>query len=150
VSALPARALVAGDRGVAGATAVAGRAQLQAAAPQAVATIHRYLRQPGTFLAPRSAGAAESALRRFARWMVAQTQVTAIAQAGRDDVEDYKTSDALSCQAAMAVVARAAGKAVCSSKCCLVARQWCRPLRRRPKRLRWAAACRSPSSRRRW
>jgi site-specific recombinase XerD len=48
------------------------------------------LRQLGTFLAPRSAGAAESALRQFARWMVTQTQITAIARIGRDDIEDYK------------------------------------------------------------
>jgi site-specific recombinase XerD len=75
---------------VAGAAAAAEWAQLQAAAPQAVMTIHRYLRQLGTFLAPRSVEAAESALRQFARWMVTQTQITAIAQIGRDDIEDYK------------------------------------------------------------
>jgi len=89
VSALPARELAAGQA-VAGATAAAEWAQLQAAAPQAVMTIHRYLRQLGTFLAPRSVEAAESALRQFARWMVTQTQITAIAQIGRDDIEDYK------------------------------------------------------------
>ncbi len=53
-------------------------------------TIHRYLRQLGTFLAPRSVAVAESALRQFARWMVTGTQLTAIAQIGRDDIEDYK------------------------------------------------------------
>ena len=90
MSALHARALVAGDRGVAGATAAAEWARLQTAAPQAVLTIHRYLRQLGTFLAPRSVEAAENALRQFARWMVTQTQITAIAQIGRDDFEDYK------------------------------------------------------------
>jgi len=89
VSALPARELAAGQA-VAGATAAAEWAQLQAAAPQAVMTIHRYLRQLGTFLAPRSVEAAESALRQFARWMVTQTQITAIARIGRDDIEDYK------------------------------------------------------------
>ena len=89
MSALPARELAAGQA-VAGATAAAEWAQLQAAAPQAVMTIHRYLRQLGTFLAPRSVEAAESALRQFARWMVTQTQITAIARIGRDDIEDYK------------------------------------------------------------
>jgi site-specific recombinase XerD len=89
VSALPARELAAGQA-VAGSTAAAEWAQLQAAAPQAVMTIHRYLRQLGTFLAPRSVEAAEGALRQFARWMVTQTQITAIAQIGRDDIEDYK------------------------------------------------------------
>lgn len=53
-------------------------------------TIHRYLRQLGTFLAPRSVAAAEKALRQFARWMVTQAQITAIAQISRDDIEDYK------------------------------------------------------------
>jgi integrase len=48
------------------------------------------LRRLGTFLAPRRTGAAESALRQFARWMVTQTQITAIARIGRDDIEDYK------------------------------------------------------------
>jgi len=89
VSALPAREPAAGQA-VAGATTAAEWAQLQAAAPQAVMTIHRYLRQLGTFLAPRTVEAAESALRQFARWMVTQTQITAIAQIGRDDIEDYK------------------------------------------------------------
>jgi len=55
-----------------------------------VMTIHRYLRQLGTFLAPRSVEAAESALRQFARWMVTQTQIRAIARIGRDDIEEYK------------------------------------------------------------
>jgi hypothetical protein len=53
VSALPARQLAAGQA-AAGAFAAAQWAQLEAAAPQAVMTFHRYLRQLGTFLAPRS------------------------------------------------------------------------------------------------
>jgi hypothetical protein len=89
VSAVPAREPAPGQA-VAGATAAAEWAHLRAAAPQAVMTIHRYLRQLGTFLAPRSVEAAESALRQFARWMVTQTQITAIARIGRDDIEDYK------------------------------------------------------------
>jgi site-specific recombinase XerD len=88
VSALPARAAETGHE--AGSVAAAEWERLRAAAPQAVATIQRYLRQLGTFLAPRSVEAAENALRQFARWMVTQTQLTAIARVGRNDIEDYK------------------------------------------------------------
>jgi len=89
VSALPARASqVTGQR--AGSVAAGEWARLQAAAPQAAATIHRYLRQLGTFLAPGSVNAAENALRQFARWMVTEAGITAIADVGRDDIEDYK------------------------------------------------------------
>jgi hypothetical protein len=78
VSALPAR-VPQGDSQRAGSVAAGEWAQLQAAAPRAVATIHRYLRQLGTFLAPRSVTAAENALRQLARWMVTEAQITAIA-----------------------------------------------------------------------
>jgi len=89
MSALPAR----GPQGTgqrAGSVAVGEWGRLQAAAPQAAATIHRYLRQLGTFLAPGSVTAAENALRQFARWMVTEAGITAIAGVGRDDIEDYK------------------------------------------------------------
>jgi hypothetical protein len=89
MSALPARAPQ-DDGQRAGSVAAAEWARLQAAAPQAVATIHRYLRQLGTFLAPGSVTAAENALRQFARWLVTETQITAISDVGRDDIEDYK------------------------------------------------------------
>ena len=88
MSALPARAADTGHG--AGSVAAAEWQRLQVTAPQAVMTIHRYLRQLGTFLAPRSVDAAESALRQFARWMITQAQLTAIAQIRRDDIEDYK------------------------------------------------------------
>jgi hypothetical protein len=78
VSALPARASQ-GTGQRAGSVAAGEWARLQAAAPQAAATIHRYLRQLGTFLAPGSVNAAENALRQFARWMVTEAQITAIA-----------------------------------------------------------------------
>jgi hypothetical protein len=45
-------------------------AQIQAAAPQASATIERYLQRLGAFLAPANVEAAENALRQFARWMI--------------------------------------------------------------------------------
>jgi len=48
------------------------------------------MRQLGTFLAPGSVTAAENALRQFARWLVTETQITAISDVGRDDIEDYK------------------------------------------------------------
>jgi site-specific recombinase XerD len=89
VNALPARLAEQNDQ-EAGSVAVSEWARLQSAAPQAVTTIHRYLRQLGTFLAPRSVTAAENALRQLARWMVTEAQITAIADVGRDDIEDYK------------------------------------------------------------
>ena len=74
----------------AGSVAAAEWVLLQATAPQVVQTIHRYLRQLGTFLAPASVNAAENALRQLARWLVTQAQITAIADIRRDDIEDYK------------------------------------------------------------
>ena len=86
---MPARA--AEDSGQrAGSVAAAEWARLQVTAPQVVLTIHRYLRQLGTFLAPRSVTAAEGALRQFARWLVTEAQITAVANIRRDDIEDYK------------------------------------------------------------
>jgi site-specific recombinase XerD len=89
VTALPARAAE-GNGQRAGSVAAGEWVRLQATAPRAVATIHRYLRQLGTFLAPGSVAAAENALRQFARWMVTEAGITAIADIGRDDIEDYK------------------------------------------------------------
>jgi site-specific recombinase XerD len=65
-------------------------AQIQAAAPRAAAVMRRYLRQPGTFLAPRSVDAADSALRQLARWMIADAGITAVGDIRRDHIEDYK------------------------------------------------------------
>jgi len=65
-------------------------AEIAAAAPQAAATMRRYLRQLGTFLAPRSVDAADGALRQFARWMTADAGITAVGDIRRDDIEDYK------------------------------------------------------------
>ena len=82
MSAMPARA--AEDSGQrAGSVAAAEWARLQVTAPQVVLTIHRYLRQLGTFLAPRSVTAAEGALRQFARWLVTEAQITAVANIRR-------------------------------------------------------------------
>ena len=89
MSALAARATE--DNGQRAGSVAAGEwARLQAVAPQVVLTIHRYLRQLGTFLAPTSVNAAENALRQLARWIVTEAQITAIADIRRDDIEDYK------------------------------------------------------------
>jgi hypothetical protein len=89
MSALPARATQ-DDNQRAGRVAAGEWARLKATAPQVAATVHRYLRQLGTFLAPTSVSAAENALRQFARWLVTEAGITAIADIRRDDIEDYK------------------------------------------------------------
>ena len=89
MSALPARG-PATSRTVAGSTAAAQWAQIRAAAPQVAATIQRYLQRLAVFLAPASVDAAEGALRQFARWMIADAGLEAIAAVRRDDIEDYK------------------------------------------------------------
>ena len=73
-----------------GSIAAAQWAQIRAAAPQATATIQRYLQRLGAFLAPASVVAAENALRQFARWMITDAGLEAIAAVRRDDIEDYK------------------------------------------------------------
>jgi site-specific recombinase XerD len=50
----------------------------------------RYLGQASTFLAPRSVEAAENALRQLARWLIDHTEVRAVAQVRRNDIEDFK------------------------------------------------------------
>jgi len=78
------------DRAVAGRTAAAQWAQLQTVAPQAVATIQRYLRRLAAFQAPRSVDVAENSLRQFAWWLTAETGLDSIAAVRRDDIEDFK------------------------------------------------------------
>jgi len=85
VSAVPAQ-----GRQAAGWHADAEWAQIQIAAPRVAAVMLRYLRQLGTFLAPRSVDAAEGALRQFARWMLTDAGITAVGDIRRDDIEDYK------------------------------------------------------------
>ncbi len=83
-------ALAAGERQPAGGQAEAEWSQLEAAAPRVAAVMHRYLRQLGTFLAPRSVDAAENALRQLARWMITEAGLDSVAALRRDDIEDYK------------------------------------------------------------
>src|SRR5262249_28116045 len=82
--------LPAGDRQPAGWHAEAEWSHIEAAEPQAAAVMHRYLRQLGTFLAPRSVDAADSALRQLARWMITEAGLAAVGDVRRDDIEDYK------------------------------------------------------------
>jgi integrase len=65
-------ALRAGDRQPAGWHAEAEWSHIEAAAARVVAVMRRCLRQLGTFLAPRSVDAADSALRQLARWMITE------------------------------------------------------------------------------
>ena len=83
-------AVPAPERQPAGWHAGAEWAEIAAAAPQAAATMRRYLRQLGTFLAPRSVDAADGALRQFARWMLTEAGITAVGDIRRGDIEDYK------------------------------------------------------------
>jgi hypothetical protein len=89
VSALPDREPAA-SRAVPGSIAAAQWAQIQAAAPQVMAAIQRYLQRLAAFLAPASVTAAENALRQFARWMITDAGLDSIAAVRRDDIEDYK------------------------------------------------------------
>ena len=84
MTALPASKFPAGSQAVREWTAIA------AAAPKLAATMDRYLTQAATFLAPLSVESAESALRQLARWLLDNTEVRAIAEVTRDDIEDFK------------------------------------------------------------
>jgi site-specific recombinase XerD len=65
-------------------------AALSVEAPQLAATMRRYLIQLGTFLAPRSVDMASHTLRQFAGWLVANTEVSVVADITRTHIEDYK------------------------------------------------------------
>ena len=65
-------------------------AAIAARAPKLAATMGRYLAQAATLLAPRSVESADGALRLLAGWLVDHTQVRAVADIGRDDIEDFK------------------------------------------------------------
>jgi hypothetical protein len=85
VSAVPAP-----ERQPAGWHAGAQWAEIAAAVPRVAATMRRYLRQLGTFLAPASVDAAENALRQLACWMITEAGLAAVSDIRRDDIEDYK------------------------------------------------------------
>ena len=70
--------------------AAADWAAIGSRAPAVACTMGRYLDQIATFLAPRSVDAADNALRQFAVWLVAHTDVRVVADVSRTDVEDFK------------------------------------------------------------
>lgn len=78
------------DRTLAGSVAAAQWAQLQAAAPQVVGTIQRYLQRLAAFQAPTSVDVAENSLRQFAQWLTSDAGLDSIAAVRRDDIEDFK------------------------------------------------------------
>ena len=85
----PPRVLVA-DRTVAGSTAAAQWAQIQAMAPDVAATMNRYLQRLAAFQAPKSVDVAENALRQFARWMITDAGLDSVTAVRRDHIEDFK------------------------------------------------------------
>ena len=78
------------DRTVAGTTAAAQWAQIQAQAPQIAATMRHYLQRLAAFQAPSSVDVAENSLRQFARWMITDAGLDSVAAVRRDDIEDFK------------------------------------------------------------
>ena len=65
-------------------------AVLATARPQITATMGRYLAQLSTFLAPRTVDNTDNTLRQLARFLVAETDVDAVAGITRTHFEDYK------------------------------------------------------------
>jgi site-specific recombinase XerD len=64
--------------------------RIAAIAPTLAGTMRRYLDQVATFLAPRSVDVADLTLRQLAGWLLASTDVRAIADVTRTHIEDYK------------------------------------------------------------
>jgi len=65
-------------------------AQIAAQAPQMAATLGRYLSQAATFLAPTSVDVADLTLRQLAFWLLDHTDIRAIGDVRRSDIEDFK------------------------------------------------------------
>lgn len=78
------------DRQVEGSVAAAQWAEFEVVAPQLVSTMRRYVDQIATFLAPTSVAVADTSLRQLAEWLVVSTDIEAVAEIGRDDIEDFK------------------------------------------------------------
>lgn len=78
------------DRPAPGSVAAAQWAEFEAVAPLLVRTMRRYLDQVATFLAPTSVDVAETSLRQLAEWLLASTDIEAVAEIRRDDIEDFK------------------------------------------------------------
>jgi integrase len=84
MAAVPAQRPASGSRAALEWAEIAGRA------PRLADTMARYLAQAATFLAPLSVDVADNAFRQLARWLVANTEITAVAEIRRDDIEDFK------------------------------------------------------------
>lgn len=78
------------DRQVEGSVAAAQWAEFEVVAPQLVSTMRRYVDQIATFLAPTSVAVADTSLRQLAEWLVVSTDIEAVAEIGRDDIENFK------------------------------------------------------------
>ena len=74
----------------AGSKAAGEWARIAAQAPQMAATLARYLSQAATFLAPTSVEVADLTLRQLAFWLLDHTDLRAIADVRRSDIEDFK------------------------------------------------------------
>jgi site-specific recombinase XerD len=64
--------------------------EIAAQVPEMAATMGRYLTQASTFLAPLSVEVADNTLRQLARFLIAETSITAIAGVTRNDIEAFK------------------------------------------------------------
>jgi site-specific recombinase XerD len=78
------------DRTIAGATAAAQWARIEASAPQIAVTMQRYLRRLAAFQAASSVDVAENSLRQFAGWMISVAGLESVGSVRRDDIEDFK------------------------------------------------------------
>ena len=74
----------------AGSKAAGEWAQIAAHAPQMAATLARYLSQAATFLAPTSVEVADLTLRQLAFWLLDHTDLRAVGDVRRSDIEDFK------------------------------------------------------------
>jgi site-specific recombinase XerD len=74
---------------IAGSTAAAQWAHINAMTPQIAATMQRYLQRLAAFQAPASVDVAELSLRQFAQWMLSDGLHSVVA-VHRDDIEDFK------------------------------------------------------------
>jgi integrase len=74
----------------AGSKAAGEWAQIAVHAPQMAATLGGYLSQAATFLAPTSVEVADLTLRQLAFWLLDHTDLRAIGDVRRSDIEDFK------------------------------------------------------------
>jgi site-specific recombinase XerD len=78
------------DHQVTSSKAASDWVQIAALAPQIADTLGRYLSQAATFLAPNSVEVADRTLRQLAGWLLEHSDIRAVADIGRSDIEDFK------------------------------------------------------------